>query len=254
MMRDLNAAIAEAERKTEDSYRAELMEKQGQLNLELAAHDSESAKPKAVPKPQGTSPEEIALGKQLEQLREKLRLSEAAAKALADEDKELVKKHQASLKLLERLKNLVINLRERFKKMSQEEFVALGIKYEDVVSVVISGDVVNPARLDVENRRATIARSLDETVGGTVAAEIAETKAHIGGFQTRLDAPGQAYAKYLAELAAWTKRRLEIVGAPDIPNTLSNIQARIAELDRLPTELKELYKRRLRTSLEILRL
>jgi ABC-type lipoprotein export system ATPase subunit len=244
----INIVIADYERKLSDAYRAELLEKQKQLNLELEAH--EKVKPKEVIKPTSNTPELEKIAKELEELREKLKGSEAGLRKLVDEDKDLVKKHQSASKLLERLKNLDIEY-QRFVAGSKDEFAALSVPPETVASLTLNSEPIESIRLAIQNRRFEIARSLDANVNGSAAWLVEATRGAISAAQSKLDAPGRAYAKYLADVAAWSKRQAEIQGTADIPNTLASIEARLAELVDLPRKLKDLEKERLRASLSI---
>jgi ABC-type lipoprotein export system ATPase subunit len=91
-------------------------------------------------------------------------------------------------------------------------------------------DAALAARTSLETQQFAIAEAITETA--TLRIEIA-------ALSEQLDAPNAAYQRSLEQMEAWEAQRAEIVGSDTSPNSLADLQAKIAALTTLPERLKE---------------
>ena len=74
---------------------------------------------------------------------------------------------------------------------------------------------------------------------------IIDSAAKIKGLQDQLDAPAKAYQEFLTRKTEWEKRRDDLIGAADRPDTKAFLEAKIkAATEVLPSELKSAREER----------
>lgn len=89
----------------------------------------------------------------------------------------------------------------------------------------------------------------------TAAAKDAEEKTALQSDQValraKLNAPQLAYRQSLKALEKWSVKLGELTGAPDAPDSLKGLEARIAQVDNLPQRLIERREQRLKLTGDI---
>lgn len=252
----LNLQIVHVERQLGSEHRQTLENALAVKRQELLAHDAQRPKEVAAP---GTVPDEGAKGIVAE--------LEAIAK-----DFDAVEREQSSgaarqgqlkreLAALERVRQRVGNLRERFKVFEQEtdtDLSPVGLRTEDLVSLR-----VDLTRLEQEDRsRREALQGVEQLLGLGVATPAgdpgkslpARRKALVErqvSLQAQLDLPQQQYRSYQVALAAWDAARTKLVGDAGTPDTVVGLEAALKSLEGLPERLAALKVQRRTLVLEI---
>lgn len=245
----LNSQIVHVERQLGSEHRQTIENALVVKRQELQAHEAQ--RPKEVPAP-GTLPNEAAEGLVAE--------LEAIAKDLATVEREqssgVARQGQLKRELaaLERVRQRVGNLRERFKVFEQEtdtDLLPVGLRTDDLVSLR-----VDLTRLEQEDRsRREALQGVEQQLGLGVATPAGDPGPSLPArrkalaeqqvsLQAQLDLPQQQYRSYQVALAAWESARTKLVGDAVTPDTLAGLEAALKSLDSLPERLTELKVQR----------
>lgn len=206
---------------------------------ELTTHDANKpiliAKPDADPKAQQ---EMEALGVQIAQkaskqtdLAQEIKIAEALAKTASSQ-------MASAARVTQTIENFKVTYVLLIGSLAVDCGV-LGIDPAALVKIEINTGTVDAAALAAKNesvkQRTTIT---DAKLKITVLKEEVET------LTEKLDAPNAAYQKSVELLKAWEEQRAEIIGSEKAANSLSDLQAKITALGKLPTRIAQQEKLR----------
>jgi len=236
---DLDATIASIEGQMEEEHRSSL---EGQLKKrqdELAAHDE--TKPKEIREPK-QDPEAVEAAKEINDEITKLqakgeKLHESLEKTREDlEDASL--EVAAANKLLERIEALERSIKT-FLADSQENAKTLGLDLLNLVEFSIDREPIREVGKKATERKKAAERALDPEIEDSLASRRASVTEALRASRLKLDEQSQKYQDYIEKLAQWKESREEIEGTADESGSVKGLQARIADLTKLPDKLGE---------------
>ena len=250
---EITANLVALERKASSEYRTKLEGGLAAKRHELDSH--EKNKPIEVPKPE-TSPEQKndlnVLTQELTSAKEKLaEANEAISKIKAQLAPKnlLISAAQSLISLVENFERQV----ETFKAEAIPDIQKLGLQESDVFSLKLSKDsVANKCATLIEEKTA-LERDLDENVENSPAEKRKKLEDELKGVQSRLDAPHKNYEAYLARKAGWEKKRQEIIGSQDTPDSIEFYKEQIKNLSLISDKLISKRKNAVDKSKEIFR-
>jgi predicted ATPase len=236
----VNTEITAIEGRMSEEFRQTLLAKIDAKNGELAAHDA--SKPVDVEDPsaseasQAESNAASARIQELEALAAQLRLEETAAR---DRKTVLAKKHATLARAEQAIENhrkthaqFMAEL-ERLLKEADADFAA-----SDLVEVSFE---TAPIR-NLLTAGKTEADVLDATLGGYLDGSIPKRRealeSDIAAVKGKLGERARLFVLYKEELGSWERRRADLVGAADKPDSLAGLQAELDGLADLPAQLK----------------
>jgi len=117
----------------------------------------------------------------------------------------------------------------------------LELKIDEVLTFEVHLAPIRTLQDKVKSRILEITTTLDgdEKITG-LEQTIADSDAKLKELQAKLDAPQKALQEFLAKKAEWEKRRGEIIGASDRPDTKAFLEAKMkAATEVLPGELEK---------------
>lgn len=161
-----------------------------------------------------------------------------------------------SLTSLSARRKAVRNIRERLALLQSQVAVAtseiaddlrlIDLKPTDVVELEIKDDKLHSVDGDAENKVQAIALRLQEIKAmkeGNAGQIVTATEA--------LDGPQRAYQQYVDALRTWQISVDAILGSSNIPDSKRGLEARLAQLDKLPFTLEERRQHRTEIAGEI---
>ncbi len=143
------------------------------------------------------------------------------------------------MKLLERAYKTFLN-------ESEEDFKRVDLKAVDVATLTFNLSAIDDLFIVHKNSLKEIATAVESSRvdRDLLLNERAELSA-------KLDAPQLAYQKYLADLEVWNNKLAILIGSDDAPESKMGLERRLAQINELPTQRLEFYKRRLALAGEI---
>lgn len=236
----VNAEIIAIEGRMSEEFRQTLVARIEAKNGELTAHDA--SKPVQVEDPsaseasQAESNAASARIQELETLAGQLRAEETAAR----DRKVIVAKKQATLM---RAEQALENHRK-----SHAQFVSeLDVLLHEAGADFTAADLVQMSITTAPIRHLLTsakmeAESLDATLGGDLEGSIPKRREalerDIAAVKSKLGERARLFVLYKEELGSWERRRADLVGAADKPNTLAGLQAELDGLAGLPAQLQ----------------
>ena len=204
------------------------------------------SKPAPLPKPtEQLSPEQQAAANQLEAVAEKLKEVDAKVAQDATATSSIAAKRKAVQSIRDRAR-LLERQHAQFLVETAADFLALGLNQSELVSLAIKMAPLDAAEskwLTEEPGRIESRTKLESSRHELLAEQAA--------MKVKLNEPQLAYQQNLKLIEQWEIKLQELTGAVDAPETLSGLQARIAQLDELPAQLISKRERRLRLTGEI---
>jgi ABC-type lipoprotein export system ATPase subunit len=245
----LNSEVAALERLLKPEYREETTKALKLRKQELADHDA--AKPEEVAQPtRHESEEETADQRALREAKERL-LAVARDKGRAEAtDAEAVKGIAAA----DRLLAAITNLEERINRAESnlaDDLGALGLSWSDLVNVTIDRTSVEKCRRELVSVREKVRTAIDPDDPESLNQRIVSLEQEIKDTTDKLGEPERKYQEYQAATESWQKRREEILGSEEDTGSIKALEAALANLDQIPTQLAEKRKARLEVSCAI---
>lgn len=236
----LNAEIIAIDARMSEEFRQTLLAKIDAKNSELAAHDA--SKPVAVEDPSASEASKAesnaasARIQELEALAHQLRVEETAAR----DRKTILAKKQATLA---RAEQAIDNQRKTHAQFMDE----LDRLLREADANFVAADLVEisfqtaPIR-DLLTSGRTEAGLLDATLSGDIDGSIPRRKkaleTDIAAVKNKLGERARHFVLYKEDLGSWERRRDELIGAADRPDSLAGLQAEFDGLANLPAQLQ----------------
>lgn len=242
LLHSLNDEIIHLEQETsEDALRAHLTSlalKEAELTAHENSRPAEVAPPTEVDQ-SDTLKESNAKRKELSQLRE--RITELTAERA---------RLSARAAVLTRAEGHLSNLEKQIERLAAEaakELSEVGLEFGDVFTWEIRRVPVQDKKQEIDTRLATIASLLDGSAEDAgLSSKANDCEAEMARLNELLGAPQRQYQEYQLSLEAWEKRRSELIGSEDRPDTLQYVRARIQRIEgELPDRLAQLRGERL---------
>lgn len=204
------------------------------------------SKPSPLPKPtEQLSPEQQAAANQLESVAAKLKEVDAKVVQDATATSSIAAKRKAVQSIRDRAR-LLERQYTQFQVETAADFLALSLNQSELVSLAIKQAPLDAAEAEwlAEEPGRIESRIKLESSRHELLAEQAAMK-------VKLNEPQLAYQQSLKLIEQWETKLQELTGAVDAPETLSGLEARIAQLDELPAQLVSKRERRRRMIGEI---
>ncbi|MFZ1990664.1 MAG: hypothetical protein WAW96_12930 [Alphaproteobacteria bacterium] len=227
-----HSAIAALELKASPDFRLQVEEALKKKRQELEAHDA--AKPTDVPKPDNLSEEQKAAYAAIEN---QLATDNAAVQAFELQitegrrnQKVLAEQQSIAGKLEGRLSNIENEIKSQ-KQQSLSSFAALGLNVDDIITFKINRQPLVDKTAEIIAEKVAVDSKLNAELPQSLLSQHKAFQVKIDGLKNQLDAPSKRYQNYLQQLAAWQKRREEIDGSPDQPESLKFYEAQLKYID-----------------------
>ena len=229
-----NAEIAELERKHDPNYRLMLEGERQKKQKELDAH--ETVKPAAVTPPQQPTEEQriasASITQQLETLNGKQQTVQQQITTARQNQKKLSDKIAVATKLEGKLTNLKTQVLSAKKEM-HEDFTSLGIDVEQIVLFDINAGVLVTKKDELVKEKRVVDTSLDETLENSLPQQLTVLQGQIKALQNQLDEPNRRFQQFVQAQQLWETKKKELIGAPDVPESLAFFTNQLAYLDQV---------------------
>lgn len=243
-LKKLNDEISGIEGQLQPDVRRSLQELLILKTRQIGEH--KKIQPTEVPKPADElNPEQQAAATALEQIAEKLKAIEHRASATLASNSTLARKLKAVQNARERMR-LLERAYKQFEDDTTKDFEVLGLKPSDLAALSLTSLPLDQVASSIPTEQEAL---------NTAAAKDAEEKTalqsdHVA-LRAKLNAPQLAYQQSLKALEEWSVKLGELTGAPDAPDSLRGVEARIAQIDNLPQRLIERREQRLKLTGDI---
>jgi energy-coupling factor transporter ATP-binding protein EcfA2 len=246
-LRGLNERIVALNVRLTEEHRQALDRKTQHKQAELAAHVK--AKPEEIGPPDedpALEDQNAKLATEIEQVRAEVEKVDATLAEITTQNKQLLRRNA----LAEKLKAKLDNLQRTYDDFAATCFECeeLGIDLKDIITFEIRlakvEEIITAALLKCED----LSGKLLEDEEGTPAQVKKQLLAKVAELRRTMNVANQRYQQYLEDLAKWDARRIEIEGAPDIPESLAYFKTQIEELGKLPAELEGVKDERASTT------
>ena len=208
--------------------------------------EHEKQKPAEVSSPTVTlDPAQKEIAASLAAANERLDFLKKRVLAITSENTEFAKKQKAITNLQERLRLL----RRTFEQNQTESFddlILIGVKWTQLATLEINTIVLDEKLIQILASQYELKIEADK-----LKVEMVSLVANQQNFSLKLNAPQQQFEAYQRQLAEWNKKSFEMLGSPTEPETKLGLEARITQINFLPTHLKDLEEKRLNLSSEI---
>lgn len=250
-LRQVNEDLAEIEEQLRPEHRRHVEQQVEEKRREVAAHAA--TKPPTPVAPDDDPAIRDASAQALAELggvrqQEALLADEIAA--LLRQDAAAAQSQAIAGSLVERLQNLASLVQVELDSAATD-FAAVGVLPAEVVSFSLNLSPVRAVETTLRELRAAIGQSLDPEKTDGLHQRKAQLAAAITDLESRLSAPQQAYRRELDRVSTWEEEAARLVGSPDVPGSLSHLEARLEDLAELPHRAGGLRRRRRRLVLEI---
>lgn len=240
----LNVEIVDLEEKSTPEYRSMLGGVLSQRQAELETHDvarpAEVLPPATDPKAQAST---RSISAKLEELSRTIKDTEAEIAIERKSEREAALKVAAADKLLSKIANLE-RQRDAFLADAEGEASLLGLDLRELVRLQVDNLAIQAARVGAESTLKKARQSLDAGIKDSLASILANHQVQAEELRGQLDEPNRRYQAYLQALAAWRTKRDAIEGSSELHDSLKGLEARLKELDQLPTHVAELEEKR----------
>lgn len=242
-LHQVNEAILQLEAQETAEYREALESQLNQREADLTAHVEAMPPVKPEPNHDPEQQERSATAKadldswvtKIQSLDNEINEAEGSASRAA-------KAIAAAERLLDRMDNLKRQL-ESFHAESSGDSQVLGIDTRILVTLSIERQPIDTLRVEANAKNEAAKALLGNSKDG-LPYQRKEAVANAEAARERLDEPTRRYEEYRRKLGGWQKRREEIEGSPQTPNSVKGIQTRIDAIKQLPEQLERARARR----------
>jgi ABC-type lipoprotein export system ATPase subunit len=243
-LKGINIKIVFLENQRTEEYRKGLVAQLEQLNNELKAH--QEAKPIEIKKPE----EDLQVKREIEDAINEISDLQRRESELSEEincKKEILRKAILQIasaeKLLTRIDNLERQLSTFYNESSEDEIV-LELDVKEVVTLKIDRKLVHDVKNGAETLKLEARTSLNEDYKDSLAAQIKTIRDQMKAKHLSLDESNRKYQSYLQQLKDWQRKHDEIIGSAENAASIKGMEAKLAALDDLPAQHKNLTTKR----------
>lgn len=243
-LKRLNQDISGIEDQLQPEVKRSLQELLNLKDRQIEEHNK--IKPAAVPKPADELTEEQQeAARVLEGISAKLKALEEKASTNANAESLLAGKLKAIQNVRERMRLLERSYKQ-FQDDTAKDFESLGLKVTDLAVLTLNNQPLDQLATAIPAEQAALKTAADNDV-----QDKAKLQTEQSALNAKLNAPQLLYQQNLKAIEAWEGKLSELTGTPDAPETLKGLQARIAQLESLPTTLTERCDQRFKLAGEI---
>jgi predicted ATPase len=142
----------------------------------------------------------------------------------------------AKSKAVQAIRDRIRLLERQYKQLHQEaqkDLEILGLQLGEIVMLTVNG-----APLDTLSDKIVAQQKELDTQAGADGKARTDLLAAQASNNAKLNEPQLRYQQNLAAISGWNEKLSALTGSAEIPETLLGIEARIAQLDGLPEQLK----------------
>lgn len=240
----LNASIVRIEEQLQPIELEKLTDLLLLKNKEIEEH--QKLKPDEKPEPtEELTPEQNLAAKNLTEITEKVEATKKRLEELGEQSTNLARQQKAVSNVREKVRLLQRNF-DQTQQETASDLDLLGVKWGDLANLELKTAVLDKQAIQITENQSEV-RSEVDTLNVQLATFIAEQKS----LTEKLDAPQQSYEEYKRQLAEWNGKLSLLTGTETDPETKVGLETRIAQIEGLPSKLKELEGQRLELSAEI---
>ena len=242
----LNTEIVRLEGRATPEYTAQTEAQRGLKAMELEAHIATKPAPIQQPTSLPADQQQAVQGIADELLKERATLAELEAQVVSQKARQ--KTLVEHIALAKKLDGKLANFEAEYERLVQDtsaDFQTLSLAIGNLVTVKIDRAPLTAARDGLTSEKTKVDTSLAEDQEGSLPQQAAACRTRIKALQEKLDAPNRRYQQYLEALKTWERKKADIEGAVDKPDTLAYYDAQIAYLkNTLPGEITALQTQR----------
>jgi ABC-type lipoprotein export system ATPase subunit len=215
---------------------------------ELAA--IKKAQPKAVKKPSQKTAQSN------DTLKKERKLYDDINKQI-DDSKEKLSSLTSNINLINKLERKLNNLETTisdFIESNSELSEDIGIDIEKLVKIKINRSLLDEIKDKAVNDRDAINKLLDQENQNGLYSKLKKSNNTIKSLQETLQGPNKDYEKYLEEHEKWQQQLKEIEGHVKQQGSIIQLRSELADLKKLPDELKTLTEQRIGFARKIFKL
>lgn len=243
-LKSLNQDIAGFEDQLQPDVKRTLQELLSLKNRQIEEHNKIS--PATVPKPTDElTDEQKEAASLLDAVSSKLKLLDEEAITHSATELSIATKAKSIQNVRERMR-LLERSNKQFQDDTAKDFETLGLDSSDLLTFVLDSN-----KLDAIAKTIPVNQSVLQAAVVNNLNERTKLQNEQVTLNAKLNAPQLAYQQNLKVTDEWTTRLSELVGTPESPDTLKGLEARIAQLDNLPTTLLDRRLERTRLAGEI---
>ena len=142
-------------------------------------------------------------------------------------------------------------LYEKFLWDSAEDGITLELELKEFVTLNVDRSPIEEALTKAEDERGSARIALDPESEGSVAARLAALQHQAKEQRAKLDEPSRRYQNYLQAPQEWEAKRRTIEGTAESGDSVKGLENRLAALDQLPGEIKQLEAKRANLTREV---
>ncbi len=245
-----NAHIVLLEERTTPEYRQSIESQLEARKVVLKLH--RESKPAAVPSPDSEHNKQ-AHSQTLDAIQSKKLELESLDKRITEINKKKAQIAQSvatTIKALDKIENFKRTY-NNFKRDCSIELEQIDISFDSVVKLELNDNVLREKQELLLNEQKMLETSLDTQSVDSLGYQRLQIKAEISKLQNTLDEAGKSYQSYLKTLERWKRKDQEIIGNKDTLESIKYFEHLLANLDKIPSELLEAKRERLRLAQRI---
>lgn len=202
--------------------------------------------PRAEPQPsEQLTPDQQEATNRLEAIGAKLKALTDEERTNATADAGIAARTRAVQSLRERLRILQRQYKQ-FKEETAPDVATLGLDLPKIAELTIDDRPLDELATKLPAERKALSDRMTAQ-----AKEKQKLLAEQATFKAKLNEPQLRYQQSLKDLDVWQQKLRELEGAPDVPDSLEGIKARLQQLDGLPTALQDRRTKRLHIAEDI---
>lgn len=211
---------------------AELEQRRGELEAHRKAEPAEVADPSGDTRPAADTDE---TEKALAAVVAEIEALDAGEKSLRERESLAKRQRVAVERLLGRIENLATSV-EEFYAQSSEDAQLLNLDPRQLVTLSDDRAQLRERAGELDREVAGLAVALDKEKEGSDAQKRVDAARRADEIRKKLAEPQRRRQEYLRALANWKKGLAEIEGSAEEPKSVKGLEARVAELELLPSQ------------------
>lgn len=236
----MNNIIAVLEHRATPDFRQQIEESLKKKRQELEAHITN--KPDEVLKPENLDEEQkqayAKIEADLEQENKNLQALEQQIITAQDQQKNLTEYLALAGKIEGKLNNVEHDI-TTFKQKSEAEFNTIGLKIDEIITFNINRKPLLDKRNEILEQKLEVDTKLSTEKLDSFINQQKNVQDKINTLKNKLDAHNKRYQNYLQELKIWQKRKEEIEGSAEQPETLNYYLIQSLNIDKqLPKDIE----------------
>lgn len=156
-------------------------------------------------------------------------------------------KQQKSLENIHERLRLIKRAFDQAQMESADDLASLGMTWSDIATLAVKTTSLDEKANEILTKQSGLKEEVSQLNHEMTTLGIAQKE-----FSSKLNAPQQQFENYQRQLAEWSKKLSELNGSSIEPDTKIGLATRIAQIENLPNQLKQLEEKRLNLSGEII--